>query len=101
MQTQNAFSLFCKLSCNPPSELEAVEYSCRGREIADTLSGIRKSVLRDKKTVSKFEPGDKPEMSLLNRGDGLIHGDIPGKKLKDNADKDSDWPKLILKGSHC
>ena len=29
------------------------------------------------------------------------HDDKPGEKVTDNADKDSDWPRLIHKGSHA
>ena len=29
----------------------------------------------------------------------LHQGDKPGEKVTDNTDKDSDWPRLILKGS--
>ena len=48
---------------------------------------------------SKFKLGNEPEMAVLDRGDRLYslnRGDKPDEKLKDNADKDSDWPKLIL-----
>ena len=35
----------------------------------------------------QVQPGDKPEMPVFDRGDN--HKDKLGKKLKDEADKDS------------
>ena len=49
----------CKLSCNAHNKISKwLNILCRGSEIADTLSGILKSALREKKTAIKFEPGD-------------------------------------------
>ena len=56
------------------------------------LSQAYERGLGDRKRVSKFEHGDKPDEPQRQ---------TRREKLKDNADKDSDWPKLILEGSHC
>ena len=54
-------------------------------------------MLGNKKTASKFKPGDKRETPVLDQRDSeraalnsWNNGDKPGKKLTDNADKDSD-----------
>ena len=68
--------------------MEAVKYSLRSW----------KEWLGDKKTASKFEHGDKSEMPVVL--DWLeLQRQTVREKLKDNPDKDRDWPKLILKGS--
>jgi len=51
--------------------------------------------------------GNKPETTDLDRGDSkrapnsLKNGDKPDENLTDNADKNSDCPRLIPIGSHC
>ena len=78
MQTQLApaanIFLICKLrGIHHTLCLRAVALNtlCGGSDIADALSGIRKSVLGDKKTASKFEPGDEPETQVSDQGDRL------------------------------
>ena len=63
----------------------------------------------NKKTVSKLKPGDKPRnasketagklLALISLNDGE-----PGKKVTDNANKDSHWPSFqrhFFRDSHC
>ena len=53
----------------------------------ETFSGLQKSAQGDKKTQSKCEPIDKPEMLVLDQGDGLEPWTKhkSGKKVTDNT----------------
>ena len=58
----------CNLSCNLRHILERLNTLCGSSEVADAFSVIHKSSLGNKKTASKFKPGDKPETLVLDRG---------------------------------
>ena len=58
MRGKHFLTVFCKLSCNPPPSINL------------GLDDHSLSRLGDKKTASRFEPGDKPETLVLDRRDG-------------------------------
>ena len=63
------------------------------------LSGIRKSALQEQ--ILAWRRARKADLRSRRQTLNLNRRDKPGMKLKDNADKDSNWSKLILKDSHC
>ena len=57
----------------------------------------------NKKTVSKYKPREMPVLSRTTKSHSkqFNYEDKPGKQVIDNAEKDRDWPRLILRGNHC
>ena len=67
-----------------------------GCKITNALQEYKRACYRN-----KFELGGEPGMLILIEETCLNHGENSGIELKDNVHKDSNWPELILKDSHC
>ena len=73
----NNVFFICKLSCHPHHILERLNTLCGGSEMTDALSGIRKTIVGDKKTAKQIQtqPGISDFFHQLKEGKGLTTPD--------------------------
>ena len=86
----------------PPLFLKLLNTLCGGNDIADALRNMKSALGEKGEQIQAWR--EVRNASLRSRRqalNSLNHRDKPGKNPKDNTDKDSDCPELILKESHC